>query len=76
LLSAVRRFFQHRTQSNLKQRRTHWRTNIPVPITVRCRPAGKGADHFTANRWNRLYAHYPGLIVMTPVTVEDAHHVD
>ena len=38
-----------------------------------CHLAGRrAADRFTARAWRRLYAHYPGLIVMTPGTVEDA----
>ena len=54
---------------------THfWRTNVPVPITVRLPGGGtKGSGPFHSQSMESLYAHYPGLIVMTPATVEDAY---
>jgi pyruvate dehydrogenase E1 component beta subunit/2-oxoisovalerate dehydrogenase E1 component beta subunit len=52
----------------------HWRTQVPCPITVRL-PAGgtAGGGPFHSQSMEALYAHYPGLIVMTPATVEDAY---
>src|SRR5215467_13224639 len=52
----------------------HWRTNVPVPITVRLPSGGtKGSGPFHSQSMESVYAHYPGLIVMTPATVEDAY---
>ncbi|MBV9007792.1 MAG: alpha-ketoacid dehydrogenase subunit beta [Verrucomicrobia bacterium] len=52
----------------------YWRTNLPVPITVRLPSGGtKGSGPFHSQSMESLYAHYPGLIVMTPATVEDAY---
>ena len=52
----------------------YWRTNIPVPITVRLPSGGtKGSGPFHSQAMESLYAHYPGLVVMTPATVEDAY---
>src|SRR5215208_4899273 len=51
-----------------------WRTNMPVPITVRLPSGGtKGSGPFHSQSMESIYAHYPGLIVMTPATVEDAY---
>ena len=54
---------------------THfWRTQVPCPITVRLPSGGtKGSGPFHSQSMEALYAHYPGLIVMTPATVEDAY---
>ena len=51
-----------------------WRTNVPCPIVVRL-PAGgtSGGGPFHSQTMEAIYAHYPGLIVMTPATVEDAY---
>jgi pyruvate/2-oxoglutarate/acetoin dehydrogenase E1 component len=51
-----------------------WRTNVPCPITIRL-PAGgtSGGGPFHSQSLEAIYAHYPGLIVMTPATVEDAY---
>lgn len=59
----------------LNQAGTHyWRTNIPLPITVRLPSGGtKGSGPFHSQSMESIYAHYPGLIVMTPATVEDAY---
>src|SRR5437773_960373 len=52
----------------------YWRTGVPVPITVRLPSGGtKGSGPFHSQSMETLYAHYPGLIVMTPATVEDAY---
>src|SRR2546427_4640508 len=53
---------------------TYWRTQMPCPITVRLPSGGtKGSGPFHSQSMESLYAHYPGLIVMTPATVEDAY---
>jgi acetoin:2,6-dichlorophenolindophenol oxidoreductase subunit beta len=52
----------------------YWRTEVPVPITVRLPSGGtKGSGPFHSQSMESIYAHYPGLIVVTPATVEDAY---
>jgi pyruvate dehydrogenase E1 component beta subunit/2-oxoisovalerate dehydrogenase E1 component beta subunit len=52
----------------------YWRTNVPCPIVIRLPSGGTaGAGPFHSQSMEALYAHYPGLIVMTPATVEDAY---
>jgi pyruvate dehydrogenase E1 component beta subunit/2-oxoisovalerate dehydrogenase E1 component beta subunit len=52
----------------------HWRTQVPCPITIRLPSGGtSGGGPFHSQSMEALYAHYPGLIVMTPATVEDAY---
>src|SRR2546421_3944362 len=52
----------------------YWRTNVPVPITVRLPSGGtKGSGPFHSQSMEGLYSHYPGIVVMTPATVEDAY---
>ncbi|MBW8863734.1 MAG: alpha-ketoacid dehydrogenase subunit beta, partial [Verrucomicrobia bacterium] len=51
-----------------------WRTNVSCPITVRLPFGGtSGAGPFHSQSLETIYAHYPGLIVLTPATVEDAY---
>ena len=51
-----------------------WRTNMPCPITIRLPSGGtEGGGPFHSQCMETIYAHYPGLIVMTPATVEDAY---
>ena len=52
----------------------YWRTQVSCPITVRL-PCGatSGSGPFHSQTMETIYAHYPGLIVMTPATVEDAY---
>src|SRR5208282_4971936 len=51
-----------------------WRTRVPCPITVRLPFGGtSGAGPFHSQSLETIYAHYPGLVVMTPATVEDAY---
>lgn len=51
-----------------------WRTKIPCSITVRLPFGGtSGSGPFHSQSLEAIYAHYPGLIVMTPATVEDAY---
>ncbi len=52
----------------------YWRTNVPCPITIRLPGGGTpGSGPFHSQSMEAVYAHYPGLIVMTPATVEDAY---
>ena len=51
-----------------------WRTNVPCPITVRLPFGGtSGSGPFHSQCMEAIYAHYPGLVVLTPATVEDAY---
>src|SRR5947208_680909 len=52
----------------------YWRTKVPCPITIRLPYGGTSASGpFHNQSMETIYAHYPGLIVMTPATVEDAY---
>jgi acetoin:2,6-dichlorophenolindophenol oxidoreductase subunit beta len=52
----------------------YWRTDVPCPIVIRLPSGGTaGAGPFHSQSMEALYAHYPGLVVMTPATVEDAY---
>src|SRR5213076_2867304 len=52
----------------------YWRTKVPCPITIRLPCGGtSGSGPFHSQSMESIYAHYPGLIVMTPATVEDAY---
>jgi pyruvate dehydrogenase E1 component beta subunit/2-oxoisovalerate dehydrogenase E1 component beta subunit len=51
-----------------------WRTQVPCPIVIRLPSGGtSGSGPFHSQCLENLYAHCPGLIVMTPATVEDAY---
>ena len=51
-----------------------WRTRVPCPITIRLPSGGtSGSGPFHSQCLESIYAHYPGLIVLTPATVEDAY---
>jgi pyruvate/2-oxoglutarate/acetoin dehydrogenase E1 component len=51
-----------------------YRTEVPCPIVVRLPSGGTaGGGPFHSQSMEALYATYPGLIVMTPATVEDAY---
>jgi len=51
-----------------------WRTQIPCPITIRLPSGGTaGSGPFHSQSLEAIYASYPGLVVMTPATVEDAY---
>jgi pyruvate dehydrogenase E1 component beta subunit/2-oxoisovalerate dehydrogenase E1 component beta subunit len=51
-----------------------WRTNVSCPITIRLPCGGtSGSGPFHSQTMESIYAHYPGLVVMTPATVEDAY---
>src|SRR5215212_11685658 len=52
----------------------YWRTQVPCPIVIRLPSGGtSGSGPFHSQSLEALYAHYPGLVVMTPATVEDAY---
>src|SRR5204863_5588650 len=52
----------------------YWRTRVPCPITIRLPSGGtSGSGPFHSQSVEAIYAHYPGLVVMTPATVEDAY---
>src|SRR6187455_3591369 len=52
----------------------YWRTQVPCPITVRLPSGGtSGSGPFHSQCLETLYAHFPGVVVMTPATVEDAY---
>jgi pyruvate dehydrogenase E1 component beta subunit/2-oxoisovalerate dehydrogenase E1 component beta subunit len=52
----------------------YWRTQVKCPITVRLPSGGTaGGGPFHSQSLEGVYAQYPGLIIMTPATVEDAY---
>lgn len=52
----------------------YWRTQVSCPITIRLPCGGtSGSGPFHSQNLESIYAHYPGLVVMTPATVEDAY---
>ena len=56
---------------------THfWRTGTPVPIVVRLPSGGtSGSGPFHSQSMEAIYAHYPGINVVTPATVGDAYQM-
>lgn len=51
-----------------------WRNNVTCPVTFRLPCGGtSGSGPFHSQTMEAIYAHYPGLIVLTPATVEDAY---
>jgi pyruvate/2-oxoglutarate/acetoin dehydrogenase E1 component len=61
----------------VNQAGTHYyRTGIPIPITVRMPCGGTpGSGPFHSQMVESIYAHYPGLVVVTPATVSDAYQL-
>ncbi len=59
----------------VNQAATHYyRTGVQVPMTVRLPSGGTpGSGPFHSQTMESIYAHYPGLIVVTPATVADAY---
>jgi pyruvate/2-oxoglutarate/acetoin dehydrogenase E1 component len=52
----------------------YWRTSVPCPVTIRLPFGGtSGGGPFHSQSMEAIYAHYPGLVVLTPATVEDAY---
>ena len=51
-----------------------WRTEVPCPLTLRLPSGGtSGGGPFHSQCLESIYARFPGLIVCTPATVEDAY---
>ncbi|MCE9518664.1 MAG: alpha-ketoacid dehydrogenase subunit beta [Verrucomicrobia bacterium] len=61
----------------VNQAATHyWRTGVPCPIVIRLPSGGTaGSGPFHSQSMESIYAHYPGLVILTPATVEDAYHM-
>jgi acetoin:2,6-dichlorophenolindophenol oxidoreductase subunit beta len=61
----------------VNQAATHYfRTGVPCPIVVRLPSGGtEGSGPFHSQNLESIYSHYPGLVVMTPATVEDAYNM-
>ncbi len=59
----------------VNQAATHYfRTGVPLPLVVRLPSGGtEGSGPFHSQNLESIYSHYPGLVVMTPATVEDAY---
>lgn len=52
----------------------YWRTEVPCPITIRLPSGGTpGSGPFHSQSMESIYAHYPGLVILTPATVQDAY---
>lgn len=52
----------------------YWRTQMPCPLVIRLPSGGtQGSGPFHSQSLEAIYAHFPGLVVMTPATVEDAY---
>ncbi len=52
----------------------YWRTQVPCPVTIRLPSGGTpGSGPFHSQSMEAIYAHYPGLVIMTPATVQDAY---
>jgi len=52
----------------------YWRTNVPCPIVIRLPSGGTlGSGPFHSQSLESIYAHFPGLIVVTPATIDDAY---
>lgn len=51
-----------------------YRTDVPCPITIRLPSGGTpGSGPFHSQSLDSIYAHFPGLVILTPATVEDAY---
>ncbi len=61
----------------INQAGTHYyRTGAPVPLTVRLPSGGAtGSGPFHSQCMEAAYAHFPGLVVVTPATVADAYRM-
>ena len=54
----------------------YWRTQMPCPVVVRLPTGGTaGSGPFHSQSMEAIYAHYPGIVVMNPATVEDAYQM-
>ena len=62
------------TRSSIRLATLYWRTQVACPITIRLPSGGNpGSGPFHSQCLESLYSHFPGLVVMTPATVEDAY---
>ena len=53
---------------------TFWRTGKPCPMVLRLPSGGTpGSGPFHSQSMETIYSHYPGIVVMTPATVDDAY---
>lgn len=53
---------------------TFWRTGRPCPMVLRLPSGGTpGSGPFHSQSMETIYSHYPGIVVMTPATVDDAY---
>lgn len=61
----------------VNQAATHyWRTGVSCPIVIRLPSGGTaGSGPFHSQSMESVYAHYPGLVILAPATVEDAYHM-
>jgi len=61
----------------VNQAATHfWRTGVSCPLVIRLPSGGTaGSGPFHSQSMESVYAHYPGLVILTPATVEDAYHM-
>jgi pyruvate dehydrogenase E1 component beta subunit/2-oxoisovalerate dehydrogenase E1 component beta subunit len=51
-----------------------WRTQVSCPITIRLPSGGTtGSGPFHSQSLESVYSQFPGLVVVTPATVEDAY---
>jgi len=54
----------------------YWRTGVSCPIVIRLPSGGTaGSGPFHSQSMESVYAHYPGLVILAPATVEDAYHM-
>src|SRR5207237_9332989 len=61
-------------QSTNQATTLYWRTRLPRPLPIRLPSGGtSGGGPFHSQSVEAIYAHYPGLVVMSPATVEDAY---
>jgi pyruvate dehydrogenase E1 component beta subunit/2-oxoisovalerate dehydrogenase E1 component beta subunit len=52
----------------------YWRTQVPCSLVIRLPSGGtSGSGPFHSQSLESVYAHFPGLVVLTPATVEDAY---
>jgi acetoin:2,6-dichlorophenolindophenol oxidoreductase subunit beta len=55
---------------------SYWRLGAPVPLTVRLPTGGTpGGGPFHSQIPESWYSHHPGLVVVSPSTPNDAHHM-
>jgi acetoin:2,6-dichlorophenolindophenol oxidoreductase subunit beta len=51
-----------------------WRCQVPCPLVIRLPSGGtSGSGPFHSQNLESVYAQWPGLVILTPATVEDAY---